>query len=170
MLGAALAAPAYAALPGHVVGKPGSAAGDFAIATTSATVKHPHAIYGRLLGRIDTGTFILSCSRGFNVSARSIDRNHAGLFRAPDHPHADSCLVTASAGGSGSSPGRASRQLESGATVGVYIYVIIVVALLVLPSLVFVLVNQRGGRPPGRSRRAPTPCPAWSCRRTLGRR
>jgi hypothetical protein len=36
---------------------------------------------------------------------------------------------------------------------GVYIYVAIVVTLLVLPSLVFVLINQRGSRP--RTRRPP---------------
>ena len=96
-----IAGVAQAALPGKRVGKAGTATGEVAIATAQATVLKPKAIYGHAVGKIDTVTFIYSCSRGFNVAAKSLDRSRAGLWRLPIMLRADRCMVTGSAGGSG---------------------------------------------------------------------
>lgn len=88
-------------LPGRVVGR-GSASGQFAIASASAEVSRPKAIYVRLVGNVNNGTFILGCSKGFNISANNYNRNRAGLYRLPVKPlGADTCSVTAAVGGSG---------------------------------------------------------------------
>ena len=93
----ALAAP----LPGKVIAR-GTASGQFAIASAHATVKNPRALYLRLVGKIDSGTVIVGCSRGLSVSANSYAKKKAGLYRLPIRPaRADSCDLTGSAGGSG---------------------------------------------------------------------
>ncbi len=100
-IGVAVPVAQAAAPPGKVVGS-GRASGQFAIASASANVNKPRAIYGRTVGRIDNATFIIACSRGFNISSNSFDRSRAGTWRLPIMRNADSCMVTGSAGGSGS--------------------------------------------------------------------
>jgi hypothetical protein len=98
---AAAGTTAASTLPGKVIGR-GSASGQFAIASAHGTVKKPRALYLRLVGKIDSGTAIVGCSKGFSVSANDYNRNKAGLYRLPIKPaRADSCDLTASAGGSG---------------------------------------------------------------------
>lgn len=90
-----------ASLPGKVIAR-GSATGQFAIVSAHATVKKPRALYLRLVGKIDSGTAIVGCSRGLSVSANSYDKKKAGLYRLPIRPpRADSCNIAGSAGGSG---------------------------------------------------------------------
>lgn len=84
----------------HVV-KSGSSSGQFAIQSINATVNHPVALGVRLAGRVDNGTAIVSCSKGFGVASWSRDYSHAGSFRLPQTRGADSCDVVASVGGSG---------------------------------------------------------------------
>jgi hypothetical protein len=88
-------------LPGkRVAGK--TVSGEFAVAAIHATVKHPHGLYLRLAGRINSGMVVVGCSRNFSISSNSYKRNRAGLYRIPIKPSgADSCQLVASAGGSG---------------------------------------------------------------------
>jgi hypothetical protein len=102
VLAAVFAGVAYAALPGHRVASK-TASGQFAVAAVNATIKHPNAVYLRLVGRISSGTIVIACSRGYTtISSNSYDRNRAGLYRVPVRPaRPDSCQLIASAGGSG---------------------------------------------------------------------
>jgi hypothetical protein len=86
--------------PGRLA-KASAASGQFAITSTNATVRRPSALYGRARGRIDSATFIVSCSRGFSITSNSLDRSRAGTWRLPMMRRPDSCDVVASAGGSG---------------------------------------------------------------------
>jgi len=98
---ATFAASSTAAVaPGKLKGS-GAARGVVAIATAQATVKSPRALYGRATGKVETAQFIVSCSRGFNVSARTLERERAGTWKLPMPVRPDTCMVTASAGGSG---------------------------------------------------------------------
>src|SRR5437762_2961183 len=47
--------------------------GQFAVAAVNATVSHPHAIYLRLVGRVDSGTIVVACSRDFSISSNSYE-------------------------------------------------------------------------------------------------
>jgi hypothetical protein len=102
VLVAVFAGTASAALPGHRVASK-TASGEFAVAAVHATVKHPHALYLRLVGRISSGMIVVACSRGYTpISSNSYERNRAGLYRVPVRPaRADSCQLVASTGGSG---------------------------------------------------------------------
>jgi hypothetical protein len=102
VLAAVFAGLASGALPGHRVASK-TASGQFAITAVSAKVKHPHAVYLRLVGRISSGTIVIACSRGYTtISSNSYAHNRAGLYRVPVRPaRADSCQLVASAGGSG---------------------------------------------------------------------
>jgi hypothetical protein len=101
VLAAVFAGVASAALPGHRVASK-TASGQFAVTAVHATVKHPHAVYLRLVGRISSGTIVIACSRGFAISSNSYNRNRPGLYRVPIRPaRANSCQLVASAGGSG---------------------------------------------------------------------
>jgi hypothetical protein len=94
-------ASAAGALPGKIVAK-GSASGQFAIASARATVARPKALYVRLVGRIESGTFIVGCSRGLSISSNSYTRNRQGLYQLPIKPRrARTCNITGSIGGSG---------------------------------------------------------------------
>ena len=102
VVAAVFAGVASAALPGHRVAAKTSSR-QFAVAAVNATVKHPHAVYLRLVGRISSGTIVIACSRGYTtISSNSYDHHRAGLYRVPVRPaRADSCQLIASAGGSG---------------------------------------------------------------------
>jgi hypothetical protein len=86
--------------PGKIV-KVSRASGQFAVTSTSAKVQHPHALYGRATGHVDSASFIVSCSRGFTISSNSLDRDRAGTWRLPMMGNPDSCTVIAAVGGSG---------------------------------------------------------------------
>ena len=102
LLAAVFAGIASASLPGHRVASK-SASGQFAVTAVNATVKHPHAVYLRLVGRISSGTVVIACSRGTaTISSNSYTHNRAGLYKVPIRPaRADSCQLVASGGGSG---------------------------------------------------------------------
>jgi hypothetical protein len=99
---AVFASVAAAALPGHRVASK-TASGQLAVTAIHATVKHPNAVYLRLVGRVNTGMIVIACSRGYaTISSNSYNHNRAGLYRVPIRPaRADSCQLVASAGGSG---------------------------------------------------------------------
>lgn len=92
---------ASAATTGWRVVKSGSSSGQFAIQSISATIHHPLALGVRLIGSVDNGEAIVSCSRGFGVASWSRSYSRAGAFRLPMTSRADSCDVVASVGGSG---------------------------------------------------------------------
>jgi hypothetical protein len=101
VLAAVFASVAAAALPGHRVASK-TASGQFAVTAVHATVKHPHAVYLRLVGGISSGLMVIACSRGISISSNSYKHNRAGLYRVPVRPaRADSCQLVASGGGSG---------------------------------------------------------------------
>jgi hypothetical protein len=102
VLAAVFASVAAAALPGHRIASK-TASGQFAVTAVHATVKHPHAVYLRLGGRISSGMIVIACSRGYaTISSNSYNHNRAGLYRVPIRPaRADSCQLIASGGGSG---------------------------------------------------------------------
>jgi hypothetical protein len=102
VLAAVFASAADASLPGHRVASK-TASGQFAVAALHATVKHPHAVYLRLVGPISSGMIVIACSRGYAaISSNSYTHNRRGLYRVPIRPtRADSCQLIASAGGSG---------------------------------------------------------------------
>jgi hypothetical protein len=102
VLAAVFAGVAAAALPGHRVAIK-TASGQFAVTAVHANVKHPHAVYLRLVGRISSSMIVIACSRGYaTISSNSYNHNRAGLYRVPVRPaRADSCQLVASAGGSG---------------------------------------------------------------------
>ena len=102
VLAAVFAGVAAAALPGHRVASK-TASGQFAVTAVHATVKHPNAVYLRLVGGISSGTIVIACSRGYaTISSNSYMHNRAGVYRVPVRPvRADSCQLVASAGGSG---------------------------------------------------------------------
>jgi hypothetical protein len=96
-----LVSASAAALPGKVVGR-GTASGQFAIVSAHASIRNPLAPYVRLVGRVENGTFIVGCNKGFSISANSYERNRSGLYRLPIRPgRAESCDVTGSIGGTG---------------------------------------------------------------------
>jgi hypothetical protein len=96
------ASAAGAATLGWRVVKSGSSTGDFAIKSIDATVSHPAKLAVRLIGNVDNGTAIVSCSKGFTgVAAWSRSYSHAGTFVLPQTRGADSCDVVAAVGGSG---------------------------------------------------------------------
>jgi len=90
-----------AAPPGKLkAGK--SASGAFAVTSVSATINRPRNIWIRLTGGVESGTAIVTCSRGFTISANNYDYKRAGTYRVPIRPaRAGSCDVVASVGGSG---------------------------------------------------------------------
>ena len=98
----ALASEAVAALPGKVVGR-GTASGRVALATAQADVQRPKAIYVRLAGdNVSTASMVVGCVRSFSGSSASFSRTEPGIYRLPIKPvGADSCRVTATAGGTG---------------------------------------------------------------------
>lgn len=101
---ATFAASSTAAMAATAPGKlkaSGSARGIVAIASAQATVNHPGVLYGRATGKVDSVTYIVSCSRGFNVAARTLERTSAGTWKLPMMARPDMCQVTGSAGGSG---------------------------------------------------------------------
>jgi hypothetical protein len=86
---------------GWRVVRSGSSTGDFAVKSISATVAHPHALAVRMIGRVDSGMGVVSCSKGLGVASWSRSYSSAGTFRLPMTPGAGSCDVVASIGGSG---------------------------------------------------------------------
>jgi hypothetical protein len=79
-----------------------SASGAFAVTAVTARIRKPAAMWVRLLGGVNNGTTVASCSRGFTVSANHYNYRRAGTYRVPVRPaRADSCQVVASVGGSG---------------------------------------------------------------------
>jgi hypothetical protein len=90
-------ASATASATGWRVVKSGSSSGRLAGQSITATVDHPVALSVQFIGRVTIGEAIISCSNGFGVRSWS----HAGVFRLPVTPGADSCVVAASVGGSG---------------------------------------------------------------------
>ena len=90
-------AGAYAANVNWKVVKSGSSSGRFAGLSINATVTHPNALSVRLVGNVSIGEATVSCSNGFAVRSWT----HAGTFRLPMTPAADSCNVVATVGGSG---------------------------------------------------------------------
>jgi hypothetical protein len=52
--------------------------------------------------RVQVGTTRVACTRGSSVWSYSRRYKHAGTYELPPTRRADSCLVTASVGGSGS--------------------------------------------------------------------
>jgi hypothetical protein len=77
--------------------------GGFAIKSISADVRHPkpRGIAVRLVGKVDNGTAVVSCSKGTGVAAWNRSYKHAGLYVLPMTAGADSCSVVAAVGGSG---------------------------------------------------------------------
>jgi hypothetical protein len=108
LLGAILLALTTAAASVGSISAPGTVrahktvSGQFAIASVSATVHQPRALYLQLIGNVNSGLVIVSCSKGFAISANSYTRNRAGVYSIPVRPaNADSCQLTGSVGGSG---------------------------------------------------------------------
>ena len=98
----AFASEAVAALPGKVVGR-GVASGRVALASAQADVERPKALYVRLVGKkVTFASMVVGCVRSFAGSSESYSRTEPGLYRLPIKPaDADSCRVSASAGGTG---------------------------------------------------------------------
>jgi hypothetical protein len=86
---------------GWKVVKRKSVGGQFAVTAVSATVRHPSAVGVRLLGRVDSGTAVVACSKGFSVSSNSRSYRRAGTYKLPMMRNPDRCDITASVGGSG---------------------------------------------------------------------
>ena len=63
-----IASATAATLTWRVV-KSGSSTGDFAIKAISATVNHPRGLGVRFIGRVDSGSGIVSCSKGYGVAS-----------------------------------------------------------------------------------------------------
>ena len=102
LLALVLAASATAAITGWQVVKSGSASGQFAIKSITATVNHPAGIEVRLSGGASNGNAVISCTKGFSsVASWSRTWSHAGTYRMPMTRGANSCLVVAAVGGSG---------------------------------------------------------------------
>jgi hypothetical protein len=79
-----------------------SASGAFAITSVTARIRKPVAMWVRLLGGVNNGTTIASCSLGFTISANHYNYRRAGTYRIPVRPaRADRCQVVASVDGSG---------------------------------------------------------------------
>jgi uncharacterized NAD-dependent epimerase/dehydratase family protein len=84
VLAAVFAGVAAAALPGHRVAIK-SASGQFAVTAVQATVKHPHAVYLRLVGGIDSGTIVIACSRGYaTISSKLVGTQPRGALPRAD--------------------------------------------------------------------------------------
>jgi hypothetical protein len=97
----AFAGSAIAASNGWRVVKSGSSSGEFAVTSISADLSRPRAVGVRLIGRVSSGTAVVSCSKGFGVASWSRSYRRAGLYKLPMTRGADSCMVVASVGGSG---------------------------------------------------------------------
>ena len=79
----------------------GTSEGRHAATTARVTVTHPKAVYGRVLGRSNRSTFVIACTNGFDVSARTSRHTGEGVWELPVTRDADTCDVTARAAGSG---------------------------------------------------------------------
>lgn len=95
------AAPAAAATAGWHIVKSGSATGQFAVKAVSASVNHPAGLAVRLVGQVQSGSGVVSCSRNYGIASWSRSYSHAGTFTLPMTRGADSCDVIASVGGAG---------------------------------------------------------------------
>jgi hypothetical protein len=96
----AAAAAAGSTPPGRLA-KGTTASGRPVIASASATIRRPSALYGRAIGRVNNATFIISCKHGSSRSSKYLDRQRAGTWRLPMMLRPDSCRVDASVAGSG---------------------------------------------------------------------
>ena len=101
-LAVVVAGNAAAALPGKDVAKV-SVVGSTANTAVSAIVRKPTGLWIVFTGKVRGGEAIVSCDRGFTVSANSYFYERAGVYRLPVTPsHADTCTVFGGvAGGAG---------------------------------------------------------------------
>jgi hypothetical protein len=92
---------AYGTIRWQVVSS-GSNSGAFAAIAIKAKIHHPKTLGIRLTGRrVQFGTARVACTRRSSNWSYSRRYKHAGTYKLPPTRRADSCLVTASVGGSG---------------------------------------------------------------------